>query len=51
VNGDRVLLGCIHAGAESGQSFFADDIFVRDARPPADLALTRYGRSGRSEAF
>jgi uncharacterized repeat protein (TIGR01451 family) len=25
---------------ESGQSFFAYDIFVRDARPPADLALT-----------
>jgi uncharacterized repeat protein (TIGR01451 family) len=25
---------------ESGQSFFASDIFVRDARPPADLALT-----------
>ena len=36
---------------KSGQSFFADDLFVRDARPPADLALTRYGRSGRSEAF
>jgi uncharacterized repeat protein (TIGR01451 family) len=25
---------------ESGQSFFANDIFVRDARPAADLALT-----------
>jgi uncharacterized repeat protein (TIGR01451 family) len=25
---------------ESGQSFFAYDIFVRDARPPADLSLT-----------
>src|SRR5205823_3576068 len=25
---------------ESRQSFFAYDIFVRDARPPADLALT-----------
>jgi len=25
---------------ESGQSFFAYDIFARDARPPADLALT-----------
>ena len=25
---------------ESGQSFFAYDIFVRDARPPANLALT-----------
>ena len=25
---------------ESGQSFFAYDVFVRDARPPADLALT-----------
>ena len=25
---------------ESGQTFFAYDIFVRDARPPADLALT-----------
>ena len=36
---------------KSGQSFFTDDIFVRDARPPADLALTRYGRSGRREAF
>jgi uncharacterized repeat protein (TIGR01451 family) len=25
---------------ESGQGFFAYDIFVRDARPSADLALT-----------
>jgi uncharacterized repeat protein (TIGR01451 family) len=44
IDGDGQVIAFFSAAStlvpESGQGFFAYDIFVRDARPPADLALT-----------